>query len=149
MAKHVWSVLCYKCSIDRSTNSVSLLEVLEALQVGADPSDERALVAQRCELASLWRRTEWETPEKSFSRVRVLAPDSTLIATAQSEVDLVSATRSRLVVQLSAFPLMGPGIYEFLVDGSSDGTSWEEVARVPVEVTFNPTLQAEGAKSTR
>ena len=61
MIDHVWTVLCSHAVIDRDSNSVSLLDVIEQLNIGDEPSPEGRIISS-LDLMTLWAREDIDRP---------------------------------------------------------------------------------------
>lgn len=139
MAKHRWSTLCYRGSIDKYTNLISLLDVTDELTISELPESlpEDAGLMVNLQLVSLWRREHDEPPQKIWATFQVVAPNGEVFPHQGKtlEGNLESSTRTRLIFGVQAIPFRGAGLYWFdvLVTDSSDGTS-ELVDRVPLEI---------------
>lgn len=147
MADHVWTVYCSEAAVSRETNQVSLLSVIEALGAHLElveeappiSPDEPFLIPEAGELVSLWARREPDTPEVASARVRVIAPSGQAIVTLREyEVDLREVLRRTVRIKMTTFPAVGSGIHSFSVEQAAP-RGWEDVARVPVEVSFEVT----------
>src|ERR1700680_1609198 len=123
MPDHAWSVFCYKGCIDRLTNQASLLDVIEAMTLApsqemiSSPLGSTAFRA-RCDLVTLWTRSDLETPERFRTRVRLVATtgDSLLVGEEIIDVDLGTQERHRTVLKMDALPYWGGGVYRFVVE---------------------------------
>ena len=142
MIEHIWSVLCTRSLIDKRSNNLSLIEVVERLSVTGAPPNSVAPVGM--ELVSMWARSVSDQPARARAKVRLLAPDGVQIGdTIPYEVDLTSHARSRNISIMGGLPIRGSGNHLFLVE-VEDGDRWVTVAKVPLEVI----IQAEEAPST-
>jgi hypothetical protein len=142
MAEHIWSVLCYKGCIDKFTDQISLLDVVECLPVpfARSPSEPmKEDLDVQLQLVSLWTRSQLEIPEVTYSRLSLLTSDGVVAECDELEVDLQNRTRIRTFFKMTALPFRGFGLYAFIVerhDGIRD--RWKEVARVPLEIRNEP-----------
>lgn len=142
MARLVWSVLCRRATIDKDTNSVSLMEVTEQLNVKATsfssegPNRETPLLlAWEFDLVSLWMRSDPEEPERTTERVVFVGPDGRALGEpVVTEVDLESHQRMRSRLRMNGLPLSGTGYHFFVIEQPGDQGEWLEVARVPLDV---------------
>ena len=135
MVEHIWSVLCLKQIVNKETNLVSLIEVLERL-TGTGPTDESTVVPIPMVLVSLWGRAALDQPSRGRSRVSVLAPGGEQLGDAvEYDIDLSGYTRMRNQITFNAFPVRGSGKYVFLVELESNG-QWLAQARLPLEVVI-------------
>lgn len=145
MAHHVWSVLCYKGSIDKDENQVSLLAVTERLNIHAESeavkADYEASEAEgrpvffpaNLHFISWWVRSDYEKSETVQARFYIVRPDGKQVPQPEVTVDLMNATGYRLRWVLDVFPFAGFGLYWIVVQ-SKEGEDWETRARVPLEL---------------
>lgn len=139
MPEHIWSVLCYKGCLDQYSNLVSLLDVIEGIQlrsIGPLPAGEKAFVGLpfQLNLVSLWARAAPDTPEKFSVRALVVKPDGAeVVPQVFIDGDLTEKRRLRTFMRLDALPFGGPGVYRFAVECRSDD-EWRRVASIPLEV---------------
>ncbi len=146
MITHIWSVLCARTVIDSETNNISLIDVLEQLNLKVEPVPDGkvGLVPIPYEVVSFWRRTRSNEPTQGRARLRLLAPDGKEIGPAHEvQLDLSAHPRLRSRARGLGIPVLVSGEYHFTVElQSEDGGTWDEVARIPLQVTIEP---AEGA----
>jgi hypothetical protein len=140
MARHVWTVLCTKASIDRETNNVSLFDVLDKISVfGPQHAGEAAVaVPIQFEVAILWARSVITEAETVLARLSFVAPNGQRFEGGTVTVELIGDFhRSRTFFQINGLPVIGPGVYDFVVEYQPAGVStWAEVSRTPLEVEF-------------
>lgn len=141
MAIHIWTILCTKASIDSESNIISLFEVIEQLNVGGIPEEERdqqALVPAKLNLASLWMRSDSEISEHPHIQFSLLQPDESILEGGQIDVNLDDGIRGRTIFRMNSIPIRGEGIYYFIIELSSEESSGrEEVKRLPLEIRFS------------
>lgn len=137
MIEHVWTVLCRRSVVDRETNSISLIESVEAIQFGVvQPTGAPAPTGLPIdlELVTLWIRSDRAVPENSRYRVVIQLPDQTEREVGETvSVDLRQFERLRSRVNFNGIPFSGPGRYRFLVQ-LEDGATRTTVARVPLDI---------------
>jgi hypothetical protein len=150
VARHVWTVLCYKACIDQESKQVSLLDVTENVQLGVDHADfERHIkagtegvqiaVGSPLTLFSWWVRSELDQPEEARARLSAATPDGKLIPShTEVRIDLSTARGSRVKISVGAIPWGGEGRYWWIVEGQEEGKDWSEVARIPLMVSLVP-----------
>jgi len=136
MIEHIWTVLCTRSSIDRETNNVSLFEVIEQLNVLGPLPDvaARAALPMQFEIVSLWARANAGEPEESTGRIVLIAPNGLEVLSHVFPVSLTEHTRMRTQMRSVGFPLLGRGRYVFRIELQDTGGTWNQVARIPVEV---------------
>lgn len=145
MPEHIWSVLCTRSIEDKGSNSVSLLDVLEAIHVqGPEPTGNDAIPLKGT-LVSLWRRSDIETPEMFETRVVIIMPDGKETkATEVLKADMTEYRRYRSFMHISGIPFQGSGVYRFAVEFRPDSDQeWIRRAAVPLDVAFEKKVSPE------
>lgn len=140
MAKHRWSVVCHNASVDKYTNLMSILEVIDELtlaELEPLPDDGRDLAVpfQFC-LVSVWDREDRGTPERFEEFVDIVTPDGRRhVGKSVLQGDLERARTTRLILRFDAVPYAGPGFYQFVIcQGIAQSQEREEVSRVEFEI---------------
>ncbi len=139
MIEHVWSVLCAQAVVDKTTNNISLFNVIEQLQISVSqplPEGTQSVPFPH-NIVSTWQRADYEVPAETRARIRLKGPTREYEGQAPFEVNIQEEDihRRRTVVSLTHIPLSGPGLYHFIIeqeDQSTDG--WVQVAKLPLEV---------------
>jgi hypothetical protein len=139
MVKHVWSILCAKSSIDRTTNNISLFEVIEQLQIQAPPERlrEAGFAAFPLEFISLWCREVADTPARGTGRVVILDPAGNELNSTTFDLDVTTHQRRRVISKLGGMPVRGNGQYLVRVQQQVDDETWTTVAEVPLDITVS------------
>ena len=142
MIRHVWSVLCETRIIDKDTNNLSLINIVEQLNfdISKDKSTEDQPVEIRgvLNVVSMWTRKNRDEPSKGESRVRIKNPDNKYTPPTEMMLDLTNFVRLRSLTSL-AIGLNKTGIYSVIIELKT-GKKWNEVASIPVEVNINTTV---------
>jgi hypothetical protein len=88
------------------------------------------------QLITLWSRDDIGVPDHGRGRSRLLRPGEAqaVVAGQPYNVDLSVAKRHRQIGNILNVPYTQDGLYHFLIEREV-GSEWEEVARVPLEVT--------------
>jgi len=143
----IWAVLCQQSLLDRDTNNISLINMIEEIQitamppqVEADASGSALLAGNVVELVVLFGRSDFNTPEKGRGRVRLQTPNGTSSNAHEFEVDLTHNLKHRFRLKIPGIPIDGEGIYYFLVDCKTDANNWEEKFVLPLEVNILPQI---------
>lgn len=138
MARHVWTVLCSKASVDQQTNNVSLFEVLEALQIKTSQAPTFPITTPfQGTIVTLWARSEIARGERGEMRVRLLAPDGTQLSEFINRTDLVRTPRTRNIAAITGLPIAGNGVHEFEVAWrSTEAEGWRVVGSVPLDISL-------------
>lgn len=145
MIKHIWTVLCSRSINDKESNNVSLVEVLESvqLQVEEKTKGEPAFVVPfPFDVVTLWGRAEAKKPSRGRAKDIVLSPSAKIIAEHEYEVDLSVYERFRFTTKFQRFPVQESGRYQFRTQIRDEKRDiWKDVSDVPLEVTIQ-TLEA-------
>ena len=143
MARHVWTILCTKASIDSRSNNISLFEVVDQLNVVGPPQDERVEIPARFDLVTQWTRSDPEEPERVTGRISLRLPNGDMVGGSEFEINLSESLRHRNVISISSLPIHGPGDYRFVIDyRPASGGDWEATYQLPLQIIFP---QADGA----
>ena len=137
MAKHVWSVLAQRVIQDRTSNQLSLIDLIDVISVKFDrpPDSEKQLAFQlNLQLVSSWMRSNPATPEQGTTRLSVVSPTGKRsVGSGELLIDLRTTPNARTIFRTGKLPYTGPGTYGFVVE-LRQGKSWKRVASVPFEV---------------
>ena len=135
--RHIWSVACSHAVVDRDSNNVSLLNVIEQLRIQEAPRPDAVLPIQ-LDVMTLWAREDPEVPETGNSRLKFVSPAGKTLGTFEAVVDLSSHERSRAKLTFQGLPLRNSGIYKFRIEQKSEGaTRWRKVSEIPLSVLFS------------
>ena len=145
MARHVWSVFCERALVDKHTESVSLINVVEEFILEGELPANRVDLPIQAALVSYWTRSTRDTPEYCRTRMRVVSPSGESLATGHAwKLDLMDETRAQLVGHIEMLPLQGAGIYQLVIEYRSEQEdAWNEATRIPLEVWVHPPSQSE------
>ena len=155
--EHVSSIICNKIIEDKHTNIISLIEVVDAVEIpqelasyfenpGASPAwggipGEAA--PPLINVFSLWYRTDLDKPERGLYNLKLVIPDGkSLPLVEELAIDLTDEISYRSVIKMAGFPFRGLGKYIFLVSKKNEGQkSWVKCARLPMllRISRSPT----------
>jgi len=140
MARHVWSVLCERAIVDRDSESLSLIDVVDAVDYEANiPSGDLVTVPAGLTLVSLWIRSAAAVPEKQETRywLKSAGGDQLMIAPPQL-IPLEGSVRTHVAFEVPFLQIGPAGRYELVVEHRdvSQGSPgpWVQVANVPVDI---------------
>ena len=158
MIRHIWSVLCEKAVIDKDTNMISLVNVVEEVQAEAvavplpgttmpegraSPERLPALPIE-LEIGSFWVRSDEDKEERSAARLHLFPPDGDGQVLGRAfDVDLTQHKRLRTRVRMHGLPVQESGQYEVAVEFQEGPDNWIEVARLPLAVTIHVEVAAQ------
>ena len=139
MIEHVWTVLCARSIVDQSSNNISLLDVIEQINVQAPPLQvgQEGLLPIHGELVTLWTRSVDNQPCRADARIRVISPSGTTAHEKDYSVDLMVSERVRTKINIPVLSVRELGRHHFsvLLRNEND-TEWHLVATVPFVITL-------------
>lgn len=138
MIDHVWTVLCSRAVVDKSSNNVSLQNVIEQVAVEAEPTPG-ALIAMRPQVVTLWARSEPDNPVRGRARLTMRGPSGKDFGLVESEINLSEHQRYRSLATLEGLPAEEAGRHWIIVESREEGEGeWREVDRIPLMLIFSP-----------
>jgi len=132
MAQLKWALTCERAIIDRQTNAASYIDAVEELLIPQLPFPIPPFV-----VGTLWERGE--VGEVIDVRVRFLDPSGRVLTEIPTRLDDPVAIRHRANFGVFA-ATRDAGRHEVLVE-QLVATRWKEVARIPISVAVQPTLE--------
>ena len=146
--RHQWSILCTRSIVDDTTKNISLLDVIDEVQLRpAEPvTPERALlVPVQWAFVTTWMRSDVATPEGVLQqRLRLLEPQgATMFEGAPVDINLQDFIRMRSIALIQELLLPREGAYYFVIESRPGADApWTEVGRVPLIVRFEAPVPA-------
>ncbi|MGB8983458.1 MAG: hypothetical protein WCC12_16420 [Anaerolineales bacterium] len=137
MIEHIWSVICSRSVIDAETNNVSIQDVIEQINISAEPKKD-GLLPFPFELITLWGRKESDKPSKGIERITFVTPSGKSEVVSETEIDLSNAERHRHRVKFPGLPVSEAGKYYFKVELKNGNHEWQQVSAIPLKVIFQP-----------
>lgn len=145
---HIWSVLCGQSVINSDNNEISLLNVLEHLDVNAVVKDVKDLekeinVQISYELVSFWINSSESKEVKGFVDISVKNPKNEEKHLFSNEFIIPTNTkRLRTRLKIAGLVVKDNGIYNFIVKFREEekGKS-TEVAVLPLEIVIHKKVQ--------
>lgn len=135
MIEHIWSVLCSRSVIDSETNNVSIQDIIEQININAEPAENGFLPIQ-LELITLWGRKEINETAKGIERVTFITPSGKNEVISEAEIDLTKAERHRQRVRFPGLPVNETGKYYFKVEIKNGDNEWKQASAIPLKVVF-------------
>ena len=137
----LWALLCDTVIIDEQTNRVSIIGVIDEINVPAPPPErpsetgEHFVTAANMRLMALWARSDPGVPESSQARVRIVAPNGDEWHSEEHMVDLSDATLSRTIAHITGLPpLARDGMHLFRLESQMPDSTWSEEFELPLRV---------------
>jgi len=136
MTRHVWTVACMHAVIDQESNLVSLLDVIEQINIPGKPAPDKT-VGLTLDLTTLWVRENPETPEKGRARITLVSPSGAELKSIIMDVDLSAHERLRSRGRFVGIPAPEDGRYTFRVDSAPENSEeWIQVALIPLQIAL-------------
>lgn len=141
MIKHVWSVLCRESLLNEESNSISLINILEQLQVVVEPKvnfkkGSPIKLPINYEIVSLWVKDgRLKKAEAQIEHVLVNSSGK-IIARDDKKIEIPpDLKRLRTRLRIDGISITGGGDYWFRVRIKEKGAkSFKLVAELPLEV---------------
>jgi hypothetical protein len=128
-----WAVVCQSFAVDRTTNAVSIFNVVEDVATPPiDPEDKNPVLGPAVSVVSVWIADAAE-PIQAV-RVTLIAPDKKKIGSAIVELEPKSARRYRAIVTFGGIPYRGPGTYAFLIENRKDDR-WTKAKTLTISIS--------------
>ncbi len=137
MINHIWSVLCERSIIDKDSKNISLIEVIEQLNVRGDAVDR--VIPIRLFLVTLWERSSKSDPVRASARLRFLDPQGNLVEKSEWKysIDFKDYTRMRFRYAMNGLKVKGQGRHCFhLALYREKEKKWNQVATIPVLINI-------------
>ena len=143
MIKNDWSILCKSTSIDKDTNSISLFNVIEEVNIVGPPlpndlkKDEDVLLPLSFEIVSLWSRVDKDKPIQSQAIIVTKTPYGKEYKGKPIPIDLSGFLRTRTRIKHSGIPFKKSGVYNFSIRIKKGETKqFIEVSNIQLYLTF-------------
>ena len=142
MATHVWSLICRQPIVDAFTQTLTIVEVLEEIQVGFESvggpvTGPLPTAAIDMVIVSLWMRSGDE-PEETRFRARFVSPSGKVVGETEQPVSLKDHQRARNLLHARRLPVPESGTYRIEIQEPTKGGRWRTVATLPLDVKVMP-----------
>jgi len=144
MPEHIFSLLCRNTIIDSRTNNLSIIEVIESIEISGEgpenyKKDDVVIFNFGFKIVTLWVRSDRIKPESFTFRITLLTPDNKRHPLQPINGDLTKSLRHRTFAEYENLLISGPGTYKFNVElgsGSVGRIRWRKVASIPLDIIF-------------
>jgi hypothetical protein len=156
MARLMFSVFAERVAIDRTSNALDVLNVLETIGVPEIPATvvanarrqkRQPAIPGRFALLTHWRRSSLSKGEGNLrQRVQMFSPKGELLSVGEIEFTLRNSEYVRNVVLFQALPVVGEGTYTARISLRS-GRRWRQVGEASFEMRYlKPVVPGEKAR---
>lgn len=147
--KHIWSVLCGQSIINSENNEISLINILEHLDINVvlknDKEPERGInVPISYEVVSMWVKQDENKEIKGFVEIEVTLPNGQVKKLFNQELIIpVKTKRMRTRLKINGLVVQEDGIYNYIVKYRDvDQKTSEVMAILPLEIAVKKTPQS-------
>lgn len=153
--RHIWSLLCESTAVDGETNSLSISNVRESIEIKTGPIPEAASgnvtalpLPHQLQVVSVWARTDLDTPETGSIRI-TLQGSGEPQTLAEADLDLTEHRRSRMILSLVGVPIdigtVGRREILFRIEQADAEGEWSTETTVPLEITVSRSAEMPSA----
>ncbi len=149
MIKNSWTVACQRALIDRESNLLTIVDVLEELTLDADSKGQApefpAVAPLPFAVVSFWLREDPDTATEGIARVEIVGPNGEAIGQADGPINLRDHETFRTIMRMAGFPVVGPGTHRIRVShiiGESVIQDWDFPVRIKLVGFDAPTGEA-------
>lgn len=144
--ENLWTILCQGSTVDATTNNLSLINIVEQIQIGKRDLEGKIIIPERGEavplnfqVVSLWKRLISLENEFSFdAELRVFDPEGKELSKHGFPVQMMKwKERMRSIVTIQGFKVTIPGEYTLkLYARENSKEKFEEASRSSLAVQF-------------
>ena len=141
--KIVWALLCEGFVQDKTTNMLSVFNVIDEMRFLAappesEPGEVAGMIPYQFRLLASIARSAPSLQERGNARVTIISPDGLEHRRADVEVNLEDFGAYRVWFNFSGLPVSSAGTYRFLLDCKTADGEWGKPFEVPVLVILGP-----------
>ncbi len=144
--QHIWTILCQFASEDKNSNALSLINVIDRIQITADPDKDALdgiILPINFHLVSMWRCEKTEERDEAKAQVKLYSPDMDDLGDINFSIGATNSVFARLNTKINGFPYKGDGLYVYKVFHVQEEKP-VEVQHIPVNVELIPYLDKDG-----
>lgn len=140
--RHVWTVVCQKSIIDSTANTLSIIDVLEKIDVNLPENTNNEVknpiaIPFNLEVISFWRRTSDDKNLDENVKMILYSPEGKELASIPMAIKVPdNAKFFRAIVKMNALPLTKSGEYKFEILQKKN-VEHITVAEIPFDVIIN------------
>ena len=150
MMQHLWSVLSKKSIIDSSSNSISILEVVDAFKIDITvPKNldeiKNISVPLEFELTSLWYRESSEGEYSFDFKIELQDPSNKKISKFENVLVFPNGKkRLRSQLKIQGLPINDSGVYKFLISFKDKKMkAFQNALELPIDIILNKKIGEE------
>ncbi len=143
MIKHIWSVVCRRATIDRDTNSISLLDCIEQMQVNVPVQKSKIEKGKKLnapiefDFVSAWIRENTSKVAEFEMKLELYSPKKKKLID-YSKIFFIPEKKKRLRtrIALKGMPIDLSGEYVFRVTSKEKNREQRKEAEIPFDVVI-------------
>ena len=140
--KNIWSVICEKSIIDKDTNSISLFNSLEELNVNYSGDEKLEKIKIKnvpisFEIVSLWFDEDIKKDRKFEIMLEILDPNNEITNKSTQECIMEKGKkRLRTIAKINGISLTDSGLYKIIIK-YKHGKTIKIASENPIDIEFN------------
>ena len=143
--QHIWTALCQSTSVDKKSGALSLINVLDTIQIAVNPANaalDDVVLPFDYYLVSRWMCGESSGRDEAVGQVRLFSPESEHLGDIDFTISANDAVFAYLNEKISGIPYKGEGVYIFKVFHVLDERA-VELQQIPVLLKLKSTVESE------
>lgn len=144
MPKHLWSVICEKPILDEHSNTLSLIDVMDEIEVDLDQADivvhnSHKYLVVHFAIVSVWAPNKDDEGTEWKSRVTMVVPDGQAYALPVEKMDFRKSKYFKTISRVNNIPFVGEGEYYFNIECQAvdaDDNTWTVGTQLPLTVSI-------------
>lgn len=144
MIKHIWSVLTQKTIIEQSTNSMSLIDVLEEINIGLandmpeDKAPSNINIPIAYEVVTYLRSDIIDPIPKASIRINLINPKGKILNKFEHELDWEKGKhRLRVKTRILGLSVDMAGEYIYEISLKEDSEDYKVISELPLQINIS------------
>lgn len=143
--RYIWSVICQKALIDTQTNTLSIQDVAEQLDISVnkeelEKSDKPLKISAEFDIIQMWKDDEKEKDREFEGRIELHDPSGKVLGTNDMPLRFKKGTnRLRNRIHVQGMVVTQEGEYQY-VSKIKEGGKFKKVGSVPLDIVVSYNL---------
>lgn len=122
MARCQWVILCERAFVEEQSKTVSIVGILETINVMRVPATANpnvrvhTVLPLRFFVVQQWERTNPKIGERVATRTRLIGPDGKQFGDQETVIDLTASIRTRVIGQAFGIPSHKEGLIKCVIE---------------------------------
>lgn len=142
--QHIWTALCQFTSEDKKSGALSLINILDTIQITVDPAKailDDVVLPIDYYLVSRWLCEESSGRDEAMGQVKIFSPESEHLGDINFTISAIDSVFAHLNEKITGIPYKGEGVYIFKVFHVLDERT-VEVQQIPVLLILKSTVES-------